>query len=106
MANVVSTEEKGSDVNLASYLLLDALQETCATAVVVTNDSDLATPIALARRQAGITVGVVNPHPPRRRSLELKGSFFKQIRQGDLRASQLPNAVQTDHGLVTKPAGW
>jgi NYN domain-containing protein len=41
MARVVSTEEKGSDVNLASYLLLDALRGACDTAVVVTNDSDL-----------------------------------------------------------------
>lgn len=39
---VLKTEEKGSDVNLATYLLLDAFRGNCDTAVVVSNDSDLA----------------------------------------------------------------
>lgn len=39
-AEVFRTEEKGSDVNLASHLLLDAFQKNCETAVVVSNDSD------------------------------------------------------------------
>ncbi len=32
---VVKTEEKGSDVNLATYLLLDAFQRDCKVAVVI-----------------------------------------------------------------------
>jgi uncharacterized LabA/DUF88 family protein len=39
---VIKTEEKGSDVNLATYLLLDAFRDRCDKAVVVTNDSDCA----------------------------------------------------------------
>jgi uncharacterized LabA/DUF88 family protein len=65
---VIRTEEKGSDVNLATYLLLDAFQGRCDTAVVVSNDSDLQEPILVAERELGIQVGVVNPHPARRRS--------------------------------------
>ncbi len=42
---VVKTEEKGSDVNLATYLLLDAFRRRCDSAVVISNDSDLAEPI-------------------------------------------------------------
>jgi hypothetical protein len=38
---VYKTEEKGSDVNLATYLLLDAFQQDCDLAVVISNDSDL-----------------------------------------------------------------
>jgi len=65
---VIKTEEKGSDVNLATYLLLDACRGDCDVAVVVTNDSDLKEPITIVREDLGMTVGVVNPHPPRKRS--------------------------------------
>src|SRR5713226_6420416 len=34
---VYKTEEKGSDVNLATYLLLDAFRQDCDLAVVVSN---------------------------------------------------------------------
>jgi hypothetical protein len=37
---VIKTEEKGSDVNLATYLLLDAFKQDCEAAVVISNDSD------------------------------------------------------------------
>jgi len=32
---VVKTDEKGSDVNLATYMLLDAFQHDCTVAVVI-----------------------------------------------------------------------
>jgi uncharacterized LabA/DUF88 family protein len=54
---VVRTEEKGSDVNLATYLLLDAFQGRCDTAVVISNDSDLQEPIRVAEQQLGVRVG-------------------------------------------------
>jgi hypothetical protein len=40
-------EEKGSDVNSATYLLLDAFD----TAVVVSDDSDLLEPLTLVKRR-------------------------------------------------------
>lgn len=81
-AEVWKTEEKGSDVNLASYLLLDAFRRDCDVAVVFSNDADLREPIAIAKDELGIRVGVVNPHPPARRSLDLQPTFFKQLRKG------------------------
>jgi hypothetical protein len=45
---VIKTEEKGSDVNLAIYLLLGAFKQDCEAAVVILNDSDLKEPIAVA----------------------------------------------------------
>ena len=77
---VIATEEKRTDVSLASYLLLDAFTGACDTAVIVSNDSDLAEAIDIARSVAGIKVGVVNPHPARYRSRQMSGTFFKQLR--------------------------
>ena len=45
---VMKSEEKGSDVNIASYLLVDAFDDDYEAAVVVSNDSDLAEPIRRA----------------------------------------------------------
>jgi uncharacterized LabA/DUF88 family protein len=61
---VVKTEEKGSDANLASHLLPDAFKGSCEVAVVISNDSDLRVPIRIAEKELGIRVGVINPHRP------------------------------------------
>src|SRR5262245_47530718 len=53
-ADVIKTEEKGSDVNLASHLLLDAFRQDCEIAFIISNDSDLAEPIKIARHEFGI----------------------------------------------------
>jgi hypothetical protein len=50
---VIKTEEKGSDVNLATHLLHDAHMGRFEVAVVVSNDSDLLEPIKIVREQLG-----------------------------------------------------
>jgi uncharacterized LabA/DUF88 family protein len=105
-AEVLRTEEKGSDVNLASHLLLDAFQHACDTAVVVSNDSDLRVPIRIAEQELGITVGIINPQLPQFRSRVLRGTFFKQLRPAVLADCQLPDVLADAHGEIRKPAGW
>jgi uncharacterized LabA/DUF88 family protein len=41
VVKIIKVEEKGSDVNLASHLLLDAFQDNFDVAAVLSNDSDL-----------------------------------------------------------------
>ncbi|MHB8694369.1 MAG: NYN domain-containing protein [Solirubrobacteraceae bacterium] len=103
---VWKTEEKGSDVNLASHLLLDTFRKDCDTAIVFSNDADLKTPIHIARTELGINVGVVNPHRPDRRSLDLQPTFFKQLRKGPVAASQFPAVMADGNGQFQKPASW
>lgn len=106
---VLKTEEKGSDVNLATYLLLDAFRKDCDLAVVVSNDSDLEAPIRVAMRELGIPVGLVNPHKARFRSrdlLSLNPVFFKQIRPNALKASQFPAILGDAHGEIRRPRKW
>ena len=103
---VIKTEEKGSDVNLATYLLLGAFKQDCQVAVVISNDSDLKEPITVAQRELRLTVGVVNPHPPQRRSRALQPTFFKQIRLSALRDSQFPPVLNDGDGQIHKPVRW
>ena len=106
---VFKTEEKGSDVNLATYLLLDAFKNRCEIAVVVSNDSDLAEAIRVAQKELGIQVGLINPHMRKHRSRELHElpcQFFRQIPKQSLADAQLPDVVRDAHGEIRKPKGW
>jgi hypothetical protein len=103
---VWKTEEKGSDVNLATHLLNDAHLGRFDVAVVVSNDSDLLEPIKIVRQQLGKTVGILNPHKNPSRALLPHIDFIKPIRSGVLGASQFPNAMRDAVGTFTKPVGW
>ena len=105
---VVRSEEKGSDVNLATALLVDGFTHDFDVAVVVSNDSDLLAPIRVVREQLGYRVGVLNPHPRKRRSRALfqEATFWKQVSRRALQASQFPHTITDAHGTITKPQGW
>ena len=54
-AKVLKTEEKGSDVNLATHLLMDGFRDDYELAVVVSNDSDLLLPVQVVTQRIGET---------------------------------------------------
>lgn len=103
---VVKTEEKGSDVNLATQLLHDAHMNRFDVAVVVSNDSDLLGPIKIVRNELGKKVGVLNPQKHPSRAILPHIDFIKQIRAGALLASLFPDLLSDQHGTFTKPQGW
>lgn len=105
-AKVIKTEEKGSDVNLATHLLHDAHLGRFDVAVVISNDSDLLEPIKIVRQELHKQVGILNPHPNPSRALLPHIDFIKQIRAGVLGASQFPATMTDAHGSFTKPAAW
>lgn len=103
---VLKTEEKGSDVNLATHLLNDAHLGKFDIAVVVSNDSDLLAPIKIVREQLGKKVGVLNPHKHPSRAIQPHIDFCKRIRAGALQAAQFPSSLTDQHGTFTKPKIW
>lgn len=103
---VIKTEEKGSDVNLASYLLLDGHRNDFQVAIVISNDTDLVTPIDLVVRELGLPVGLFNPHPKAARDLLKVATFYKPIRAGVLGASQFPDSMSDSAGTFSKPPLW
>jgi hypothetical protein len=103
---VIKTEEKGSDVNLATHLLHDAHLNRFDIAVVVSNDSDLLGPIKIVRNELGKKVGVLNPQKNPSRAILPHIDFIKQIRGGALQAAQFPAQLTDQHGVFSKPAGW
>jgi uncharacterized LabA/DUF88 family protein len=105
-ALVLRTEEKGSDVNLATMLLVDAFRADFETAVIISNDSDLALPVQIVTKELGLPVGVINPHSRPSFQLKFAASFWRRLRPGPLRASQFPQTMSDANGSFSKPAAW
>ncbi len=103
---VIRTNEKGSDVNLATHLLHDAYQIRYESAVVISGDSDLLTAVQVVKNELSKPVGVLNPQKRPSRMLQKYATFYKHIRPGVLAASQFPATLRDEHGNFSKPAGW
>lgn len=107
MASVARREEKGSDVNVATHLLVDVLGGAVAAAVVISNDSDLQLPINIAR--GAVPVGLVNPtkgYPAgaldASPSAGAGGHWWYQLTAANFSSAQLPPTI----GHLTRPQGW
>lgn len=103
---VDKTEEKGSDVNLASHLLLDAFTGKFDVAVLITNDSDLAEPVRIVRQVVNLPVGIINPHQRHSVTLKQYATFMRRIRMNHLRQSQFPHVMIDTKGSFHKPSTW
>jgi len=104
--DVLITEEKGSDVNIATHLIHDAHLGRYDLAVLVSNDSDLAEPLRIARHELGFPIGLLNPHKKPSRELLQYSTFYKAIRKGVLAASQFPPVMKDAKGTFHKPGTW
>lgn len=105
-AEVIKTEEKGSDVNLAVHMLNDGYQKAYELAVLVSNDSDLLEAIRIVQGQLGLRVGILNPQRHPARVLQKEATFMKQIRSGVLAAAQFPQTLSDATGAFHKPREW
>lgn len=106
-ARIVSMKEKGSDVNIASYLLRDAYTSNVAGALVVTGDSDLSTAITFAR-STGLMVKIGFPNKNRiSKELRSKASASETIHSKILRKNQFPDTyISTSGRQIVKPFEW
>jgi uncharacterized LabA/DUF88 family protein len=103
---VLRAEEKGSDINLATQLLLDAFDHRFDCAAVLSNDSDLLAPIRAVRLRFGRRIGLLAgpSHPSRVLTAEV--NFVKHIREGVMALSQFPPSLTDERGTFHKPAAW
>jgi hypothetical protein len=107
IVEVIKTEEKGSDVNLAVELVNDAWAGVFDCAVVVSNDADLERAMKITKQGMHRKVLLFTPGAPIRKPLlALRRWSHKQfaIDPGDLAACQLPDPVMP--GNIGKPTNW
>jgi hypothetical protein len=109
-ATVIKSEEKGSDVNLATMLLVDAFDADFEQAVIISNDSDLAVPVGIVQTKFGLPVHVLFPcsNHGRKPSYHLShvAASSKFISGVNLAAAQFPTPMKDHVGTFHKPASW
>ena len=100
-------EEKGSDVNVASHLILDLWHRRIDAAIVISNDSDLRFPVTQAR--LAVPVGIVNPSPKQlagalrgHPDVGVGGHWWRRLLASDYRNHQLADPA----GGYRKPDDW
>lgn len=108
---IIKTEEKGSDVNLAVHLVHDACTAGISAAILISNDSDLVEAVNLTQRN-GVDVywfpPVLNNRYP---SVNLKSAVIhtKKIYPSSYPKCQLPNPIMPKapgSAVLHKPRGW
>lgn len=105
-AKVIVPEEKGSDVNLAVHFLNDAWLDHYDCGVIISNDSDLAEPVRIVKKQRGKKVVIINPHPKSSESKRLNQYAYKTITldKTQLGQYQLPTMIRGT--TIHKPNQW
>ena len=107
-ANWPTYNEKMTDVNIATQMLIDAYQDRFDMAMLISGDSDLVPPIK-AIHSLFLQKRVFVSCPPKRRNssvaLNARGSLI--IGRKTLVDSQLPNEITKKDGFILrKPSDW
>jgi uncharacterized LabA/DUF88 family protein len=103
---VIKSEEKGTDVNIATHLIHDAHNNLFNKAVVITNDSDLVLPIQIVKEELTKHITVISPYE--RNSIQLKAvaTDVRKIRNGVLKVSQFDEKLIDNVGDFYIPEKW
>jgi hypothetical protein len=104
-ALVWKTEEKGSDVNIATYLLLDGHDDLYDEAVVISGDSD----VVEAVREANVRFAPVHVLNPRNvhSDLAVAATSYGPLSVSLVSQCQFPESVALPTGrTVTRPPAW
>lgn len=101
-------DEKMTDVNIASRMLIDAFQDKFDMALLISGDSDLVPPIrAIHQLFAKKRVFVAFPPARHNASLRLHAKGSMILGKKKLRDNQLPSEIKKRDGYVLrKPATW
>ena len=102
------TEEKGSDVNLASHLLNDAFNNRFDVALVISQDSDLCEPMRMACKEIKkvVIIGWLEASAPGK-GYRAVSSAVRHANTAMLTRSQFPDPVIGRGGVhIRKPTPW
>lgn len=110
LVSVQLWEEKGSDVNIATHLLVGGFRQEYEQAIVLSNDSDLVEPIRMVRKESGLRIGVLSPHSQfEKPSYHLRkvASSYHHVDRSLLGQCQLPTSIRDASGRqIVKPQRW
>lgn len=92
---------------MAVHLVNDAHGGKFQTAVVVSNDSDLAGAIEIVTQELGLCVGIINPSSVHfNKQLSRYAAFKKPVRVKAAMASQFAGTLTDGVGKFSRPPSW
>ena len=100
--------EKMTDVNIATHLLLDAFNDRYDTAILISGDSDLVPPVKAIHHQFNKKAVSVF-FPPERHNITVAGAAkgSQIIGKKKIKDNQFPlNVTKKDGYVLTKPESW
>ena len=101
------SEEKGTDVNIATHLVHDGHLGRFDAAILVSNDSDLAEAVRIVCKEIGRPVHIFRPQTSRPNAkLQSVATTFNNIDVRHLAGSQLPSTLKDSKGTFSKPPSW
>lgn len=105
--NVMKLEEKRSDVNIATEMILDALDVDAEAYVLISGDSDFISPVSMVRKRFEKTVIVFSPHEGLS-GLKPYASYYRNIPRNLPAQCQLPDVIPIGCGkkFIHKPETW
>ncbi len=106
IVDVLRTEEKRSDVNIAIHMLLDAMNDLSDRQALISNDADLRLPVRVLQEPPfSREVWVFNPASTKNN--DLHPTRHLDLKLGTLAASQLPHTVIDGRGSeIHRPREW
>ena len=105
---VVKLEEKRTDVNIASAMLLDAFNNMADVFVLVSGDTDFIAPVSIIRKDFKKTVVVFNPHVAKS-WLHDYASYYRDIPRDLPARCQLPETIpygKRKDRFIHRPPAW
>ena len=105
---VVKLEEKRTDVNIASAMLLDAFYDNADVFVLVSGDTDFIAPVNIIRKEFKKTVIVFNPRESKS-WLKDYSSYYRDIPRDLPSRCQLPDAIpygKRGDRVIRCPDAW
>lgn len=107
LAKVQKLEEKGTDVALSNYMVLDASRAAADLYVLVSSDSDFVSTIKILKTELAVGVAIIFPSRRPAKSLVSTGpTLMKVIREDLLVMCQLPNLIPSKSGYIQRPETW
>ena len=108
LVRVVKLEEKRTDVNIASAMLLDAFNNKADVFVLVSGDTDFIAPVKIVRKDFKKTVIVLNPRDSKS-WLKDCASYSRDIPRDLPAQCQLPDIVpygKRGDRFIHRPIAW
>lgn len=100
-------EEKQTDVNIAVYLLKEAVKNNYDTAYIMTNDTDIIPAIkAVKELRPDKKIGIIFPLGRKADELKQVCDFYRFTKRKHFSNNQLPETINLPAITLTRPASW